>query len=77
MRGKQKRNTKEDIFVLGELNDYGQRINIEIELPRKDRIGIVKFVSGWMVYPNGRIQLVTPCDKKSPPLVNIDGSDTK
>ncbi|MCI8596532.1 MAG: hypothetical protein HFE35_06950 [Clostridia bacterium] len=65
MRGKQKRNTKEDIFVLGELNDYGQRINIEIELPRKDRIGIVKFVSGWMVYPNGRIQLVTPCDKKA------------
>lgn len=60
MRGKQKRNTKEDIFVLGELNDYGQRINIEIELPRKDRIGIVKFVSGWMVYPNGRIQLVAP-----------------
>ncbi len=47
-------------FTLGKLDMYGQRINIEIELPRKDEIGTVKFISGWMVYPNGRIQLATP-----------------
>ncbi len=47
-------------FKLGKLDDYGQRISIEIELPRKDRIGTVKFISGWMVYPNGKIQLATP-----------------
>ncbi len=47
-------------FKLGKLDNHGQRINIEIELPRKDRIGTVKFISGWMVYPNGKIQNTTP-----------------
>lgn len=42
------------------LNDYGQRINIEITPARKDKTGIVRFVSGWMVYPNGVIKLTTP-----------------
>ncbi len=47
-------------FTLGKLDDYGQRINIEIELPRKDKIGTVKLISGWMVYPDGKIQIATP-----------------
>ena len=51
-------------FKLGKLDDYGQRISIEIELPRKDRIGTIKFISGWMVYPNGKIQLATPYERR-------------
>ena len=46
-------------FSLHTLDDYGQRINIIIELPRKDKIGTVTLTSGWMVYPNGVIELVT------------------
>ncbi|MGN1040957.1 MAG: hypothetical protein ACI4QL_05960 [Candidatus Fimimonas sp.] len=48
------------LFMLNKLNDYGQRINIEITLPRKDGKGTVTFKSGWMVYPDGRISLITP-----------------
>lgn len=51
-------------FTLNKLNEYGQRINIEIELPRKNGSGIVTFQSGWMVYPNGLIKLVTPYGEK-------------
>lgn len=47
-------------FTLADLKDYGQMINIIIELPLKNSIGAVTFVSGWMVYPNGNIQLTTP-----------------
>ena len=47
-------------YELGKLNKDGQRISIKIELPRKDKDGIVSFVSGWMVYPNGEIRLTTP-----------------
>lgn len=47
-------------FTLDRLDKYGQRINIEITLPRKDGKGEVTFMSGWMVYPNGKIQLATP-----------------
>lgn len=46
-------------FMLHKLDNYGQQINIEIKLPRKDKIGTVTFTSGWMVYPNGVIELVT------------------
>ena len=51
-------------FTLNKLNEYGQRINIEIELPRKNGSGIVTFQSGWMVYPNGLIKLTTPYGEK-------------
>lgn len=51
-------------FVLGKLNAYGQRISIEITLPRKDKIGTVTFTSGWMVYPDGVIQNTTPYGDK-------------
>ena len=47
-------------FKLNELDKFGQRINIEITLPRKDGSGNVTFESGWMVCPNGTILLATP-----------------
>ena len=52
-------------YELGLLNDYGQRINIKIEIFRKDIPEKVEFTSGWMVYPNGIIQLVTPYGGKT------------
>ena len=45
---------------LGNLNLFGQRINIRIEIPRKDGWGTVSFISGWMVKPNGKLELTTP-----------------
>lgn len=47
-------------YTLGKLNDKGQRISITIEIERKDKNSTVTFLSGWMVYPNGHIQLTTP-----------------
>ena len=47
-------------YMLGLLNERGQRISIRIELPRRDKEGTVSFITGWMVYPNGLIQLTTP-----------------
>lgn len=47
-------------YILGKLDYNGQRISIRIEIPRKDQAGIVSFITGWMVYPSGKIQLATP-----------------
>ena len=47
-------------YTLGRLNKDGQRINIRIDLDRKDGSGPVSFVSGWMVQPNGTLKLNTP-----------------
>ncbi len=47
-------------YVLGDLNEHGQRINIQIAIPRRDGIGIVTFKTGWLVDPCGKIRLVTP-----------------
>ena len=47
-------------YKLDFLDNYGQRINIMIHLKRKDTGKEVTFVSGWMVYPDGRIVLATP-----------------
>ena len=47
-------------YILGKLNKDGQRISIRIEIHRKDTGNMVSFVTGWMVYPNGHIQLTTP-----------------
>lgn len=47
-------------YALGKLNKDGQRISIQMELPRKDKAGTVSFITGWMVYPDGHIQLTTP-----------------
>ena len=52
-------------YELGLLNDFGQRIKIEITLKKKNKNEYVTFVSGWMVYPNGKIILTTPYGGKS------------
>ena len=47
-------------YTIGLLNEYGQGISIRVELPRKNGDGTVSFITGWMVNPNGLIQLNTP-----------------
>ena len=47
-------------YELNLLDKWGQRINIRIEIPRKDTGELVSFMSGWMVCPNGELQLATP-----------------
>lgn len=47
-------------YTLGKLNAAGQRINIRIEIPRKNGEGTLSFITGWMILPNGRIKLNTP-----------------
>ena len=47
-------------YTLGILNDKGQRVSIRVEIPRKGDRRTVSFITGWMVYPDGRIQLTTP-----------------
>lgn len=47
-------------YMLGKLDEKGQRIGIRVEIPRRDKAGSVSFITGWMVYPNGQIKLVTP-----------------
>ncbi len=47
-------------YVLGKLNKDGQRISIRIEIPRKGKTENASFITGWMAYPNGHIQLTTP-----------------
>ncbi|MGN1040959.1 MAG: DUF6883 domain-containing protein [Candidatus Fimimonas sp.] len=47
-------------FVLNKLDEQGQRINIEITLPNKYNGENITFLSGWMVYPDGKIRLATP-----------------
>ena len=46
-------------FALGDLDNFGQRINITIALPSKDGSRIKYVKSGWLVYPDGEIKLVT------------------
>ena len=47
-------------YQLGKLNDKGQRISIRVTIPRKDNGNAVSFITGWMMYSNGSIQLTTP-----------------
>lgn len=47
-------------YQLGKLNDKGQRISIRVTISRRDNGNAVSFITGWMVYPNGRMQLTTP-----------------
>ena len=56
-------------YELGEyelviLDKYGQRINIIITLKNKNTDETIKFYFGWMVYPDGRIDLATPYGRK-------------
>ena len=46
-------------YKIGELNQYGQRINIRIILTTPNG-QVVSFMSGWMVYPDGRLVNATP-----------------
>ena len=47
-------------YTLGKLNEFGQCIDIRVEIPRKNSEETVSFITGWLVYPNGHIQLNTP-----------------
>lgn len=46
-------------YMLDELDGHGQRITIILTLPRQSNDNPVMFKTGWMVYPNGNIQLTT------------------
>ena len=47
-------------YTLDLINVYGQRINIRVEVPRKNGKSTISFVTGWMGKPIGLIQLNTP-----------------
>ena len=47
-------------FKLGKLDEFGQRITIIVNLEDKVEKRIVKFKTGWMVYPDGNIKNATP-----------------
>lgn len=47
-------------YTLGRLDKNGQRINIRVIIPRKDKSEDVAFTTGWMVYSDGKIRLNTP-----------------
>ena len=46
-------------YTLGTLKYYGQYVDIAIEFPHETR-GVVTFISGWRVAPNGHISCNTP-----------------
>lgn len=47
-------------YQLGKLDQWGQHIDIRVEIPKKNSIGSVSFTTGWMVCPDGQIKLNTP-----------------
>ncbi len=47
-------------YTLGKLDIRGQRIHIRVTIPRKNEPGDISFITGWMVLPNGRLNLNTP-----------------
>lgn len=47
-------------YSLGNLDEHGQRINIQITIPDKITGEMRVFRSAWMVKPNGEVILVTP-----------------
>lgn len=51
-------------YILNKLDHDGQRVNIVVKIPRKDREGELSFTTGWVAYPNGHIQLATPYGDK-------------
>lgn len=46
-------------YELGNLNEYGQRINITIQLSSKTKRNI-SLITGWLVHPLGKITCNTP-----------------
>lgn len=47
-------------YTLNKLDSNGQRINIVVIIPRKDKHGEATFTTGWIVEPQGTIRLATP-----------------
>lgn len=47
-------------YQLAKLDIFGQRVNIRIEIPRRDQSGNVSFLSGWTVRADGELRLNTP-----------------
>ena len=47
-------------YELGLLNEFGQRIYVNIKLKKRTNNAEITCLSVWMVYPDGRIVLVTP-----------------
>lgn len=47
-------------YTLGKLDIRGQRISIRVTIPRKNELGDISFITGWMVLPNGKLRLNTP-----------------
>ncbi len=47
-------------YVLYKQNEYGQQINVTTNLLDKNTGKYIAIVVGWMVFPNGKIQLTTP-----------------
>lgn len=47
-------------YELKSLDAFGQRINIKISLKKKGSNEYATFFSSWMIYPNGKIMLITP-----------------
>ncbi len=47
-------------YTLGVLDGNGQRISIRVTIPRKNGVGDVSFITGWMIRPGGKLKLTTP-----------------
>ncbi len=47
-------------YMIGKINENGQRISIRIKIQNRITKDYVSFVSGWIVRPNGEIRLTTP-----------------
>lgn len=51
-------------YTLGDLDEFGQRINIQITIPNRIKGGTITFRTGWIARQNGEIRLVTPYGDK-------------
>ena len=47
-------------YSLGKLNKEGQRISIRVTIPNRNGIADISFITGWMLYPSGKLRLTTP-----------------
>ena len=47
-------------YELGKLDKHGQHISVRVKIARKDKSETVSFITGWMICPKGKIQLITP-----------------
>ena len=47
-------------YVLKKLDKEGQRIDVEVKLPDRNKNRVITVISGWMIRPSGQITLNTP-----------------